>query len=101
MARRLVAAGQTPGLAIAVVHRNDVVYVEGFGLRDAGRRESVDGDTVFQIASLSKPISSTVVAAIVSEGLIDWDSRVADLAPDLDDPLCSRYLSHLPQRGNG
>ncbi len=42
----------------------------------------MDGDTVFQIASLSKPVSSTVVAAIVSDGKVRWDSRIADIDPD-------------------
>jgi CubicO group peptidase (beta-lactamase class C family) len=36
---------------------------------------------MFQLASLSKPISSTVVAAFVSDGLITWDSRISDLNP--------------------
>ena len=72
-----------PGLSVAVVHGDEVVCVNGFGVRTAGREEPVDADTVFQLASLSKPISSTVVAAIVgdSRGSITWDSRIADLDP--------------------
>jgi len=41
----------------------------------------VDADTVFQIASLSKPVSATVVAALVGEKLVDWNSKIADLDP--------------------
>src|SRR5437870_12376577 len=43
-----------PGMAMAVVYRDRVVYLKGFGLRRAGRPEAVDADTVFQLASLSK-----------------------------------------------
>ena len=81
MARDEVDKGGVPGLAIAVVHNDEVVYLKGFGRREAGKPEPVDGDTVFQIASLSKPVSSTVVAALVSEGVVKWDSRIADLDP--------------------
>ena len=50
-------------------------------MREVGKPEAVDPDTVFQIASLSKPVSSSVVAAIVSDGTITWDARIADIDP--------------------
>jgi len=81
LADKLVAERQVPGLSIAVVYKDEVVYLKGFGLRDVGKPELVDENTVFQIASLSKPVSSTVVAALVSEGLLGWDSRIMDLNP--------------------
>ena len=81
MARELTANGAVPGLAIAVVHDDEVVYLGGFGLREMGKPETVDADTVFQIASMSKPVSSTVVAKLVAEELVRWDSRMADLNP--------------------
>ncbi len=81
LARGLVDDGSVPGLAIAVVHDDEVVYLKGFGVRESGKPASVDADTVFQIASLSKPVSSTVVAALVSEGVVSFDARIADLDP--------------------
>ncbi len=81
LARDAIAKGQVPGLAIAIVYKDEVVYLGGFGVREAGKPGTVDADTVFQLASLSKPISSTVVAALVSDGLVAWDSRIADLDP--------------------
>ncbi len=88
MAEQVIAAGGVPGLAIVVVHEDEVVFLEGFGLRRAGRAETVDGDTVFQLASMSKPISATVVAALVGQGVLDWDTRIRDLDPGfaLHDP---------------
>ena len=70
-----------PGLSIAVVFADEVVYLKGFGVREAGKPEAVDADTVFQLASFSKPISSSVVAAIVAGGTLSWDSRIADIDP--------------------
>jgi CubicO group peptidase (beta-lactamase class C family) len=81
LARDTIASGSVPGLSIAVVYRDEVVYLGGFGLREAGRPDPVDADTVFQLASFSKPISSTVVAALVSDGTVSWDQRIADLDP--------------------
>jgi CubicO group peptidase (beta-lactamase class C family) len=81
LAEAAVADGGVPGLAIAVVHDDEVVFLKGFGHREAGKPEAVDADTVFQIASLSKPVSATVVAALVSDGVVSWNSKIADLDP--------------------
>jgi CubicO group peptidase (beta-lactamase class C family) len=76
-----IRAGEVPGLAIAVVLQDEVVYAKGFGVRKAGENAAVDPDTVFQLASCSKPIASTVVAALVSDGAVTWDTRIADADP--------------------
>lgn len=81
MIDRIIAAKEVPGLSIAIIHDDEVVYRKGFGLREIGKPDMVGADTVFQIASLSKPVSSTVVAALVGEGIISWDSRLADIDP--------------------
>ena len=57
-----------PGIAIAVVFKDEVVFAKGFGVREVGKADPVDADTVFQLASVSKPIGSTVVAALIGEG---------------------------------
>ncbi len=57
-----------PGSSVAVVYNDKVVYEKAFGLREAGKLEAVTPETVFQIASMSKSISSTVVAAVVGDG---------------------------------
>jgi CubicO group peptidase (beta-lactamase class C family) len=81
MVDRIIAAKEVPGLSIAIIHDDEVVYRKGFGLREIGKPDMVGADTVFQIASLSKPVSSIVVAALVGEGGVSWDSRVADIDP--------------------
>lgn len=95
LAEATVADGGVPGLAIAVVHDDKVIFLKGFGHREAGKPETVDADTVFQIASLSKPVSSTIVAALVSDGVVSWDSKIADLDPAfrLADPYPTSQLT--------
>ena len=99
-----------PGIAIGIVYKDEVIYLKGFGVRQIGKDEPVDADTVFQVASVSKPIASTVLAALVGEGAIGWDDRVTDHDPDFEmydawvtrqltlrDLLCHR--SGLPDHG--
>lgn len=45
-----------PGVALAVVYRDRVVYLDGFDIRKAGDSAKIDPDTVFQLASLSSPL---------------------------------------------
>ena len=73
-----------PGIAVAVVFEDQVVLEKGFGVREVGDPSPVDAETVFQLASLSKPVGSTVVAALVGEGLLSWDSRISDLDPGFE-----------------
>ena len=95
LAEKEIAQGAVPGLAIAVVFQDQVVYATGFGVRDVNSNEPVDADTVFQLASLSKPIGSTVVAELVGEGKISWDSKINDLDPDFEmyDPWVTREIT--------
>ncbi|PYJ01794.1 MAG: serine hydrolase [Verrucomicrobia bacterium] len=75
------AENAVPGLAIAVVFQDKVVYAKGFGVRDVNTKAPVDEDTVFQLASVSKPIGSTLVAELVGEGKVTWDSKLSVLDP--------------------
>ena len=65
LAQKQIDQNAVPGLAIAVVFQDKVVYAKGFGVRDVNTKAPVDADTVFQLASVSKPIGSTVVAELV------------------------------------
>ena len=91
LAEAAIARGDVPGLAIAVVQGEDIVYLKGFGVREAGKPEAVGPDTVFQLASFSKPISATIAAAVVSEGDVAWDTKIADIDPGFR--LASAYPS--------
>jgi len=81
MSQQLVTDQSVPGLAVGVVYKDKLVYARGFGVREVGKSEPVDADTVFQLASVSKPIASTVVAELVGEGKINWDSKISELDP--------------------
>ncbi|MHB1138531.1 MAG: serine hydrolase [Microthrixaceae bacterium] len=85
-----------PGMAVAVVYDGRVVHAEGYGVRELGRPEEVDADTVFQLASVSKSVGSTVVASMVGDGIIAWDEPVRSGDPDfaLADPWVSDHVTY-------
>jgi CubicO group peptidase (beta-lactamase class C family) len=95
LAKETLQNSGVPGMSIAVVYKDQVVYLKGFGQRQVAQDEPVDADTVFQLASVSKPMASTVLAALVGEGVIKWDDRVIDHAPDfrLWDPWVTREVT--------
>jgi len=70
-----------PGVAVAVVYDDQVVHEQGYGVRNTESREPVTAETVFQLASMSKPISSTVMAGLVGEEAFAWDDPVAQYTP--------------------
>lgn len=95
LAKETLAKTKVPGIAIAVVHDGKVVFKRGFGVREAGKPEKIDAETVFQLASVSKPLASTVLAKLVSEKRIAWDDRVINHDPEfrMFDPFVTRELT--------
>jgi CubicO group peptidase (beta-lactamase class C family) len=95
LAQKEIQENALPGLAIAVVFQDKVVYAKGFGARDVNTKAPVDADTVFQLASVSKSVGSTVVAELVGEGKITWDSKLSILDPTfaMFDPWVTREIT--------
>jgi len=92
IAQNALDVSGVPGMAIAVVHNDKTVYAKGFGVRYVGSTEPVDGETVFQLASLSKSVSATIVAGAVGDGTVEWNSSVADYLPSF--ALSDDYATH-------
>lgn len=84
-----------PGVAVAVVSGDRVVYKRGFGVRSTKTGKPVNAQTVFQLASLSKPISSTVMAGLVGRGVFAWNDPIHDYAPEytLSDPWVTDHVT--------
>ena len=95
IAEELMSDSGIPGMAVAVVHGGEVVYAKGFGVREVGTDERVDADTVFQLASVSKSLASTVVAHQVGTGSVSWDTPVVSKLPTfaLGDPFVTQTVT--------
>jgi CubicO group peptidase (beta-lactamase class C family) len=71
-----------PGAAVAVVQDGQVVYLQGFGVREVGSDAPVGPDTLFAIASTTKAFTSAMAATAVDDGSLSWDTPVVDMLPD-------------------
>ncbi|HWG46876.1 MAG TPA: serine hydrolase [Gemmataceae bacterium] len=80
---------KAPGIAVAIVKDDKVVYLKGVGLRERGGSDAVTADTLFAIGSCTKAFTATALAILVDEGKADWDDLVRKHLPSfrLADPL--------------
>jgi len=73
-----------PGAALAIVHGEEIIYAEGFGYRDVENQLPVTPETLFHIGSTNKSMTAMMIAALVDEGLFDWDTPVKQIYPDFE-----------------
>jgi len=88
-------AWQVPGLSIAIVKDDKIIYSRGFGVREDGKPGKVDADTVFAIGSATKAFTSAALGMLVDEKKIEWDGAVHDYMPsfELHDPYVTRHAT--------
>jgi CubicO group peptidase (beta-lactamase class C family) len=75
---------EVPGLAIAIVRNDSVIVAKGYGVRELGRPERVDANTVFNIASLTKSFTATAAAMLVDDAKLSWDAPARTYLPALE-----------------
>lgn len=86
-----VEAGRLPG-AVTLVRRRDDVLVDTVGATALGASTPMLRDTIFRIASLTKPLTAVAALILVEECRIRLDEPVARLLPELADPQVVRSL---------
>lgn len=92
---RMVAAWKAPGLAIAVVRNDTVLFAKGYGVRELGKPGAIDTETRFAIGSTTKAMTTAALAILVDEGKVRWDEPVITYLPAfrLSDPYVTRSLT--------
>jgi CubicO group peptidase (beta-lactamase class C family) len=70
-----------PGVAVGIVQDGKVVLAEGYGVRQLGRSEKVDTETLFMIGSNTKALTTLLLAKLVDEKKISWETPVTNLLP--------------------
>ncbi len=83
------------GMAIAIVKDDKVVLAKGYGVRDIGKADKVDENTLFAIASNSKAFTTASLAILVDEGKLNWNEKVSKYLPDFQmyDPWVTNELT--------
>lgn len=86
---------KVPGLALAIVRNDSVIYAKGYGVRELGKPTAVTQRTMFAIGSSSKAFTAASVAMLVDEGKVRWDDAATRHLPNLQlyDPYATREIS--------
>jgi CubicO group peptidase (beta-lactamase class C family) len=71
-----------PGVSIALIDGGKIVYEGGFGVRELGKPEVVDKNTLFMAASNTKGMTTLLLAELVDEKKLKWDQPVTQVYPD-------------------
>jgi len=84
-----------PGASVVVVGGGKVVFEKGFGVRELGKGDPVTPETLFMIASVTKPLTTFMMARLVDEGRLSWTTPVTSLLPSfaLGDAEATRKLT--------
>ncbi len=84
-----------PGLSIAVVKDDKVVFSKGYGIRELGKNEPVDTKTLFGSMSTTKAMTVAALAMLVDEGKVKWTDKVIQHLPEFKvaDPYVTKELT--------
>lgn len=81
-ANTVMTTWKGPGMAIAIVKDDKVVSAKGYGVRELGRPEKVDENTVFAIASNSKAFTTASLAILIDEKSLPGTTRFRNICPN-------------------
>ena len=94
-AQRVLDTFGSPGMAVAIAERGRPAVVRTYGVRRMGETAKVDEQTQFSMGSTTKAFTSTLLAMLVDEGKLGWDTKVSDVLPDFKmyDPYVSSEMT--------
>jgi len=72
---------QIPGMAIAIVNADSIVFSKGYGYANIAKKTKVDANTLFAVASNSKAFTASSLAQLVEEKKLKWTDNVVDYIP--------------------
>lgn len=80
-----------PGMSVAIVKDGKVIFSKGYGVKEIGKPEKADENTLYAIASNSKAFTTAAIAMMVQEGKLSLDDKVRKFLPYFE--LYSPYVS--------
>jgi beta-lactamase class C len=78
----LMAEAHTPGAAIVIVKDSTIIYLKGLGVKENGKPDKIDVNTVFRIASVSKCFAAMLTGILVEDKVLGWDDKVVSYLPE-------------------
>lgn len=93
-----ISAHKVPGLSVAVVANGRVAYLQGYGVADVENSVPATPDTVYRLASVSKPLTAVATMRLVEKGRLNLDAPIQEYCPGFPQkpwPITTReLLSH-------
>ncbi len=80
--RREMADKELPGIALALVDDQQIVWQQGYGFSDPQAKTSITANTIFRVGSVSKLFTDIAVMRLVEQGKLDLDAPVTNYLPD-------------------
>ncbi|MDY8136834.1 serine hydrolase domain-containing protein [Aquimarina sp. 2201CG5-10] len=80
--RKAIQQNQIVGASIAIVKCDSIIYLGGYGNKNAALNDQITEETVFRIGSVSKGFAGILTGIHVEEGLIDWEDKIIDHIPN-------------------
>lgn len=71
-----------PSISVAILHNQHVIFSKGYGFADIENKIAATDSTPYRIASVTKPIASTIILKLVEEGKLNLDGKIKDYWPD-------------------
>ncbi len=92
---RHLKALHTPSVGVCIVKDGEVLLADGFGYSDPEHGVKSDADTLYMIGSCTKAMTSTVLAMLAEQGLIDFDEPIRNYIPELQfsDPYINSVIT--------
>jgi CubicO group peptidase (beta-lactamase class C family) len=78
---REIELNRVPGAVVAIVRRGKLVYFKSFGFADRGKNVPMSTDTIFQLASMTKPMVAVGALALTEQARLPLQSRLSDYFP--------------------
>jgi CubicO group peptidase (beta-lactamase class C family) len=92
---------KAPGIAVALVEGDRIVFARGYGVGDLESRAPVTPDMLFQIGSSTKPLTALLVATLAERGVVSLDAPVRRYVPELDAAVGAVSLHQLLSQTSG
>ena len=94
-----------PGAAVAVIKDGKIAHQAGFGVRDMNDRSPMTTSSLFNLASVTKPMTTTMMASLADDGILDWNQPAVQILPGfaLSDPAWTPQVTvrHLAGMSSG
>src|SRR3954452_4961849 len=74
--RDTIEVWRVPGLAIAVVQNDKVIFLKGYGVKEVAKTQPVSADTLFEIGSTTKAFTASAIAMLAHEKKMSWDDSL-------------------------